>query len=172
MMNPANRGLNSVLTRITNKLQQDSLVHDALHELRECLDVDRVALYYFYTHWQGQVTFEALSDHKYSIICSTGADECFKRKYADLYIAGRIYWADDIETAPISDCHRDFLRSLQVRSNLVAPVLNNGKLWGLLVAHHCQDIKKWEDSDITSMRLYSQGLSAAPSIQGEVLDFD
>lgn len=172
MMNPANRGLNSVLTRITNKLQQDSLVHDALHELRECLDVDRVALYYFYTHWQGQVTFEALSDHKYSIICSTGADECFKRKYADLYIAGRIYWADDIETAPISDCHRDFLRSLQVRSNLVAPVLNNGKLWGLLVAHHCQDIKKWEHSDITSMRLYSQGLSAAPSIQGEVLDFD
>ncbi|MFN6167004.1 MAG: GAF domain-containing protein [Pseudanabaena sp.] len=164
--------MNSVLTRITNKLQQDSLVHDALHELRECLDVDRVALYYFYTHWQGQVTFEALSDHKYSIICSTGADECFKRKYADLYIAGRIYWADDIETAPISDCHRDFLRSLQVRSNLVAPVLNNGKLWGLLVAHHCQDVKKWEDSDITSMRLYSQGLSAAPSIQSEVLDFD
>ncbi|MFM7886332.1 MAG: GAF domain-containing protein [Pseudanabaena sp.] len=172
MMNPANRGLNSVLTRITNKLQQDSLVHDALHELRECLDVNRVALYYFYSHWQGQVTFEALSDHKYSIICSTGADECFKRGYADLYVAGRIYWADDIETAPISDCHRDFLRSLQVRSNLVAPVLNNGKLWGLLVAHHCQDVKKWEHSDITSMRLYSQGLSAAPSIQSEVLDFD
>lgn len=172
MMNPANRGLNSVLTRITNKLQQDSLVHDALHELRECLDVDRVALYYFYSHWKGQVTFEALSDHKYSIICSTGADECFKREYADLYIAGRIYWADDIEIAPISDCHRDFLRSLQVRSNLVAPVLNNDKLWGLLVAHHCQDVKKWEHSDITSMRLYSQGLSAAPSIQSEVLDFD
>ncbi len=172
MMNPANRGLNSVLTRITNKLQQDSLVHDALHELRECLDVDRVALYYFYSHWKGQVTFEALSDHKYSIICSTGADECFKREYADLYIAGRIYWADDIEIAPISDCHRDFLRSLQVRSNLVAPVLNNGKLWGLLVAHHCQDVKKWEHSDITSMRLYSQGLSAAPSIQSEVLEFD
>ncbi|MFO0214370.1 MAG: GAF domain-containing protein [Pseudanabaena sp.] len=51
-------------------------------------------------------------------------------------------------------------------------MLNNGKLWGLLVAHHCQDVKKWEDSDITSMRLYSQGLSAAPSIQSEVLDFD
>lgn len=167
MMNPSNRGLSSVLNRITNKLQQDSLVHDSLHELRDILNVDRVALYYFYSHWKGQVTFEALSDQKYSIICSTGADECFKEAYAELYLAGRIYCTEDIESAPISDCHRDFLRGLQVRSNLVAPVINNGKLWGLLVAHHCQDVKKWQPADVTSMRLYSQGLSTAPSIRDE-----
>ena len=167
MINPANRGLSVVLARLTNKLQKDSLVHDALHELRHCLSVDRVVLYYFYSHWKGQVTFEALSDQKYSIICSTGPDECFKQEYAELYLTGRIYCTEDIETAPISECHRDFLRSLQVRSNLVAPVLNHGKLWGLLVAHHCQDVKKWQSGYVNSMRIYSQGLSDAPSIRDE-----
>jgi light-regulated signal transduction histidine kinase (bacteriophytochrome) len=69
-MNPVNRDLSSVLSRITNKLQQDQIVSDALHRLREQLDVDRVVLYYFYKQWKGQVTFESISEKKYSIIGS------------------------------------------------------------------------------------------------------
>nr|WP_254923578.1 GAF domain-containing protein [Pseudanabaena sp. SR411] len=163
-MNPANRDLSSVLSRITNKLQQDQVVSDTLQKLREQLDVDRVVLYYFYTQWKGQVTFESISDHKYSIIGSTGADDCFNLEYAALYLAGRIRAIDDIEQAPISDCHRDFLRSLQVRSNLVAPVLIHEKLWGLLVAHQCQDRKVWQTADIKSIHQYSSHLAAASSI--------
>jgi GAF domain-containing protein len=85
-MNPANRDLSSVLSRITNKLQQDQVVNDTLQKLREQLNVDRVVLYYFYTQWKGQVTFEAISDHRYSIIGSTGADDCFNLEYAALYL--------------------------------------------------------------------------------------
>ena len=163
-MNPANRDLSSVLSRITNKLQQDQVVSETLHELREKLDVDRVALYYFYTQWKGQVTFEAISEPKYSIIGSSGADDCFNMEYAALYLAGRIYFTEDIETAPINACHRDFLRTLQVRSNLVAPVLTGSKLWGLLIAHHCQDCKVWQSSDIELINQYSYHLKAASSI--------
>jgi GAF domain-containing protein len=164
IMIPANRDLSSVLSRITNKLQQDQVVSDTLQKLREQLDVDRVVLYYFYTQWKGQVTFEAISDQKYSIIGSTGADDCFNLEYAALYLAGRIRAIDDIEQTPISDCHRDFLRTMQVRSNLVAPVLIHEKLWGLLVAHHCQDRKVWKTSDIKSIHQYSHHLSSASSI--------
>jgi GAF domain-containing protein len=164
MMNPASRDLSSVLSRITNKLQQDLVVSETLHKLRDILNVDRVVLYYFYTQWKGQVTFESISDHKYSIIGSTGADDCFNIDYATLYLAGRIHATDDIEVAPISECHRDFLREMQVRSNLVAPVLSNSKLWGLMVAHHCQDVKRWKVADIESMRQYSRALKSASSI--------
>jgi GAF domain-containing protein len=159
-----NRDLSSVLSRITNKLQQDLVVSDTLHDLRDVLNVDRVALYYFYTQWKGQVTFEAIIDPKYSIIGSTGADECFNLEYAALYLGGRIYFTDDIEKAPINECHRDFLRSLQVRSNLVSPVLTQGKLWGLLVAHQCRDLKMWQPADIEAIRKHSIDLATAPSI--------
>ncbi|GBO54247.1 phytochrome-like protein [Pseudanabaena sp. lw0831] len=163
-MNPANRDLSLVLSRITNKLQQDQVVSDSLHKLRENLNVDRVVLYYFYTKWKGQVTFEAISEQKYSIIGSTGPDDCFNIEYAALYLEGRVQATDDIEKAPISACHQDFLRGMQVRSNLVAPVLNHGKLWGLLVGHHCQDIRAWKTSDIDTIRKYSHDLAFAPSI--------
>jgi GAF domain-containing protein len=162
-MNPANRDLSSVLSRITNKLQQDQVVSDTLHQLRDQLNVDRVVLYYFYTKWKGQVTFEAISDRKYSIIGSTGADDCFNAEYAELYLTGRIHGTEDIEKAPIQDCHRDFLREMQVRSNLVAPILTNGRLWGLLVAHHCQACKVWQTTDMELINQYSHYLSAASS---------
>jgi len=164
MMNPSKRGLSEVLSRITNKLQQDSIVNVALHKLRDTLNVDRVVLYYFYTQWKGQVTFEAISDRKYSIIGSTGADDCFNLEYAELYLAGRVKAIDDIEKAAINECHREFLRGMNVRSNLVAPVLTGGKLWGLLVAHHCQDLKIWQNADIESIIQYSHNLATAPSI--------
>jgi len=165
-MNSPKRGLNEVLNRITNKLQQDSVVSDTLHDIRNHLNVDRVVLYYFYTQWKGQVTFESVNDNKYSIICSTGPDECFNLEYAKLYLAGRIKAMDNIDTAVISDCHRDFLRGLQVQSNLVAPVLSGGNLWGLLVAHHCQNVRPWHSTDIDSIRQYSIDLGASPSING------
>ena len=163
-MNSQKRGLNEVLSRITNKLQQDAVVTDSLSEIRTFLNVDRVVLYYFYSQWKGQVTFESITDEKFSIICSTGADDCFNLEYAELYLAGRIKAVDNIETAEISDCHRDFLRSLQVQSNLVAPVLSKGNLWGLLVAHHCQNVRPWLSTDIDYIRQYSISLGASPSI--------
>ena len=163
-MNSQKRGLNEVLNRITNKLQQDAVVTDSLSEIRTFLNVDRVVLYYFYSQWKGQVTFESITDEKFSIICSTGADDCFNLEYAELYLAGRIKAVDNIETAEISDCHRDFLRSLQVQSNLVAPVLSKGNLWGLLVAHHCQNVRPWLSTDIDYIRQYSISLGSSPSI--------
>jgi GAF domain-containing protein len=163
-MNSPKRGLNEVLNRITNKLQQDSVVSDTLHDMRNHLNVDRVVLYYFYAQWKGQVTFESVTDERYSIICSTGPDECFNLEYATLYLAGRINAIDNIETAVISDCHRDFLRSLEVQSNLVAPVLSNGNLWGLLVAHHCQNVRAWQSTDIDYIRQLSISLAESPSI--------
>jgi GAF domain-containing protein len=168
-MNSQKRGLNEVLNRITNKLQQDSVVNDTLREIRTFLNVDRVVLYYFYSQWKGQVTFESITDEKFSIICSTGADDCFNLEYAALYLAGRIKAVDNIETAELSDCHRDFLRSLQVQSNLVAPVLSKGNLWGLLVAHHCQNVRPWLSTDIDYIRQYSISLGASPTIANAAL---
>ncbi|MEH2243096.1 GAF domain-containing protein [Nostoc sp.] len=43
----------------------------------------------------------------------------------------------DIELKPIQPCHEDFLRNLQIPTNLVVPILIFRGLWGLFVAHHC-----------------------------------
>ncbi len=158
--------LQRVISHLSGTLERDQLVTQTVGDLQQQLAVNRVVVYYFYRQWKGQVTFEALSDRQFSIFGSTGPDECFNNEYAAMYLAGRVRAIADIETEPIADCHRDFLRSMQVRANLVVPVLIPQGLWGLLVAHHCQSLRPWTDSDITTMQQAAATLAIAPAIRG------
>lgn len=163
--NIANRGLQRIVDRLIHAMERDTLVQLTTHQLRTSLDVDRVVLYYFVKQWSGRVTFEALSADEFSILGSTGPDECFNGDYAAMYLAGRVRAIADIEQEPIAVCHREFLRELKVRANLVVPVLTGRGLWGLLVAHHCQSIRPWSASDIELLQEAAAKLATAPSIQ-------
>ena len=166
----ADPGLRQVIGRLSTTLERDQLVTQVTHDLQQQLAVDRVLLYYFYCEWKGQVTFEALRHAQLSIFGSTGPDECFNGDYAALYLAGRIRAIADIETEPIAECHRDFLRNLQVRANLVVPVLTPQGLWGLLVAHHCQSARSWSDLDIQCLQQGATTLATSPAIRGDQSD--
>jgi GAF domain-containing protein len=162
MSDPA---LQRIFDRLYKDLSRDTLIQTTTDRLRDTLHVDRIALYYFYCKWMGKVTFESLSDQKFSILGSSGPDECFNGEYAQLYEAGRVRAINDIESEPIAVCHRDFLLDLHVRANLVVPVLNERGLWGLLVAHQCQSTHNWSTVEIAMMQAAAVNLGTAPSIQ-------
>lgn len=163
--NDHNRGLQRIISGITQTLERDALVQHTTDHARIELSVDRVVLYYFFRKWEGRVTFESLSSDKFSIIGSTGPDECFNGDYAAMYLDSRVRAITDIDNEPIADCHREFLRNIQVKSNLVVPILTQRGLWGLLVAHHCESVRPWHDADIQLMKAATQTLSSAPSIK-------
>ncbi len=162
--------LQRINQRLIQSLDRDVLVQKTVHELRNTLGVDRVVLYYFYRRWEGQVTFEALSSQQFSILGSTGPDECFNGEYAAWYEQGRIRAIKDLENEPISPCHRDFLRDLQVRANLAVPIVNRQGLWGLLIAHHCRDTKQWLPSHVESMKHAATILEKTPNISGKTIE--
>ena len=82
--------LQSIFDRLSRDLARDTLIQTTTNELRKTLQADRVVLYYFYYEWAGRVTFESLSDQKFSILGASGPDECFNSEYAKLYENGRI----------------------------------------------------------------------------------
>jgi GAF domain-containing protein len=159
------QSLQRILGRISTTLERDDLVQRTTAHLLKSLNADRVVLYYFYRRWQGQVICESLKSDEFSILGETGADECFNDEYAALYEAGRYRAIADIETEPIHDCHRDFLKSIQVRANLAVPVLNSKGLWGLLVTHYCKSPHQWTSAEIESVRAEAKNLAEAPSIR-------
>ncbi len=156
--------LQRVLDRLAGNIERDNLVQQTADQVRAALEVNRVVLYYFYRQWKGQVTFESLSSDKFSIYGSTGPDECFNGDYAKMYLEGRVRAIADIETEAIAPCHREFLRNLQVRANLVVPILTVKGLWGLLVAHH-GSIRPWSHYDVEQMKSGAETLAKAPSIR-------
>jgi GAF domain-containing protein len=151
--------------RLRRYLAEDDSIQAILDRLRQTLAVDRVVLYSFNSDRIGQVTFESLSDRKLSILSSSGADECFNSEYSQLYEDGHIRAITDIEVEPIESCHRNFLRELQVKANLVVPILNNRGLWGLLVAHHCESTFNWSADDISAMQVTAENISIVTDTQ-------
>ncbi|MCC0179160.1 GAF domain-containing protein [Waterburya agarophytonicola K14] len=158
-------GLEKLLHRLSNNLSEDKLVQNVTNNVRKQIGVDRVLLYYFYRQWEGRVTFESLSYVNYSILGSTGPDECFNIEYAKLYLNGRVSAIANIDTAPIAECHRDFLKTIGVQANLVVPILTSAGLWGLLVAHHCQSSFDWLPKHIEIMKTGAKKLAEAKTIQ-------
>lgn len=161
-------GLEKLLIRLSRNLAEDKLVQSVTDDLRKKLNVNRVVLYYFYRQWLGRVTFESLSSSDYSILGSTGPDECFNGEYAEMYQHGRVNAIANIETASIAECHRDFLRGIQVQANLVVPVLPPGGLWGLLVAHHCQSPVDWSEEQVEAMKRGAKSLLQSETICGQI----
>ncbi|MEM8809395.1 MAG: GAF domain-containing protein [Cyanobacteria bacterium P01_G01_bin.38] len=154
-----------VADRLARTLKRDALVQEILDDLQTYYGCDRVVLYYFYRQWKGQVTAESLSALEYSIYGSTGADDCFNDEYAQLYLDGRVRTMDDVEMAGLDPCHLSFLKNIQVRANLVAPVLTGQGLWGLLVAHHCQQTRHWSAQDVSKIQTAAQKLATSPSVR-------
>lgn len=154
-------GLQRFATRLNSNVERDQLIQQELDQIRNYLEVDRVVIYYFYYPWKGQVTFESLRELSFSIYGSTGADECFNDQYSQHYKMGRIRAIEDIETEPIHECHRDFLRSLNVKANLVFPILVADQLWGLLIAHQCQKPRFWAAPDLEEMKKTAARLAIA-----------
>ncbi len=161
-----NRKLQSLMQRLNTKLSQDELVTQVIDNLRQSLQIDRVVLYYFYRQWKGQVTFESIDQPSLSIIGMTGADECFNQDHAQMYLEGRTRAIPNVATEAIHDCHRAFLDSIQVKANLVVPVLPHPEqLWGLLSAHHCQTPRPWSDTDLAVMQAGAAKLATSPTIR-------
>lgn len=163
-------GLRRIFNHLGQSLARDQLVQQTTSDLRRLLQIDRVVIYHFYSQWQGRVTFESLGDRRFSIYGSTGPDDCFNQGYAQMYLAGRVNAIADIATAEIEDCHRQFLQGLEVRANLVVPILVKNRLWGLLIAHHCQRPRSWSPEDVQAMQQGARTLAQSSVIHGQLAD--
>ncbi|NJL10921.1 MAG: GAF domain-containing protein [Calothrix sp. SM1_7_51] len=59
---------------------------------------------------------------------------------------------EDIYAAHLDTCHIKLLEKFDVKANLVAPILINNRLYGLLIAHQCNASRKWQESEINLLK--------------------
>ena len=80
-------------------------------------------------------------------------DPCFEAKYLEKYQNGRVRAIPNIYEANLTACHLQQLERLEIKANLVAPIINEGKLLDLLVANQCSRFRDWQSYEI---RWFSQ----------------
>ncbi|MEH1903279.1 MAG: EAL domain-containing protein [Nostoc sp.] len=142
------RIVTAVTQRIRQSLELDEILQTTVDEVRQLFEVDRVVIYQFKPDWSGLVAVESLAEGCISILGFHVMDTCFKSTRAAYYQQGNTKTIEDTKTAGLSPCHLNLLRSLQIRANLVVPILQQERLWGLLIAHQCHNPRQWQQSEI------------------------
>ncbi|WP_190527700.1 EAL domain-containing protein [Limnothrix sp. FACHB-881] len=141
-----------IALKIHQSSRVDTILQTMVTEVQRMLQCDRVLVYQFDAQRQGSFVVEATGNGPYSLLGKTVSDPCFTTHYHQKYLEGRTSAIDDVETARISVCHRQLLRQFGVQANLVVPILqpviepdrSQNRLWGLLLAHHCQGPRQWQ----------------------------
>ena len=110
--------------------------------------------------WQGAV--ESVAPGWLPILGTKIKDSFFvEATCRDLYTQGRIQATEDIYTAGLSDCHLELLAQLQIRANLVVPIVQGEQLWGLLVANHCSQARQWQALELNLLQNLATQLAIA-----------
>lgn len=142
-----------LITSATRKIHAAETSREVLQQgvkqAQEIVNCDRVVVYCLQNDHLGEIVAEATIPALAPILGSVIKDPCFEYRYTDQYQQGRIRSIANIYEAGMTDCYVDNLAKIGVRSNLVVPInWDNGKIYGLLVAHQCFSFKDWHPLEI------------------------
>lgn len=155
------RLLNQVVAQIRQSLDLSKILETAVREVRRFLQVDRLVIYQFNqdfaprnkrsNQFLGKVTYESrVANTIPSMLNLQAEDDCFTHivHYQKKYRQGIIVDVEDIEIAySASFCLIKFLQKYWIRAKLIAPIVVEEKLWGLVIAHQCFKKRHWLDSE-------------------------
>lgn len=153
----------AVTQRIRQSLELNEILQTTADEVRQLFRVDRVVIYRFEPDWSGLVAVESLAEDCTSILGFHVMDTCFQTTHAAYYQQGNTRAIEDVERAGLLSCHLELLQSLKIRANLVVPILQKERLWGLLIAHQCSSTRQWQQSEVNLF--YQLASQAAIAIQ-------
>lgn len=157
------RLLNQVITQIRHSLELPVVLETAVTQVRNLLQVDRLLIYQFSASpsqtinqkasnqgW-GKITYEARASQLIpSMLNMTPEDNCFSYVfyYQEKYRRGAVVVVENVDTQYSSSfCLEEFLRQNHVRSLLIAPIVVEDNLWGLIIAHQCFKKRQWLETE-------------------------
>ncbi|MGK7875513.1 MAG: methyl-accepting chemotaxis protein [Xenococcaceae cyanobacterium] len=136
------------IARARSSSELESLLNQLLAEVREPLKTERVVIYRLYPDGRGYMGAESVLPGWPSALGDKIEDPCIGDELLQTYKKGRVVAIRNVLEAGLSPEHMQLMQRLQIKSNLVAPILQGEELYGLLIAHHCNQTHDWQQSEI------------------------
>ena len=151
------------IARMRQSVKLENIFQTTVVEARQLLKADRVSIFRFDpgNQWEGKVINEDVAVGFNSTLKDKVYDHCFAQNYVPLYRQGRVSTIEDIYQQDFKDCYIQMLERFQVRANCVAPLIQEGELWGLLCIHQCDKPRRWESSDVDFVYQIAEQLGVA-----------
>jgi len=153
--------LSEIVTRIRAISDQDKIFRIVTRQTQLALATSRVIVYLFNDDWSGTVVAESVEPQWPQALGAEIADPCFADRYVEQYKTGRVKATPDIYNAGLTPCHLGQLEPFKVRANLVAPIVVEDRLLGLLVSHECTGPRAWTDLTVNFVQRVATQLGFA-----------
>ena len=134
---------------ISLETEPQGIFNTAVKEVRQLLECDRVVIYCLDEDNYGIVVAESVTAKWSKALGKMFDDPCLAVRYMEEYLNGRVRAISDIRDSKVTPCYREQLEELEVKANLVTPIISEGKLFGLLIAHQCSESRIWQESEIS-----------------------
>ncbi|MGF2038815.1 MAG: GAF domain-containing protein [Nostoc sp. CmiVER01] len=158
-----------ITLKIRESLQIDEILQTTVTEVQKLLQADRVLIFQLEPDGSGTVVQEAVLPGWPVILGRNIFDPCFKEEYIERYRQGRVSAMENVETAHIQPCHREFLQQFAIKANLVVPIMVREGIWGLLLAHQCAAPRRWNNFETELLKQLANQIGIALS-QAQLLE--
>lgn len=137
-----------ITLRIRQSLNINEIFRTTVNEVQKFLKADRVLVYRFNGEWEGDIVVESVEPPWLASLGSDVQDSCFRNGLWEPYRQGKKVVNGDIPNSDMPDCYKQLMAQFQVKANLVVPILENDRLWGLLIAHQCSAPRYWRSFEV------------------------
>ena len=163
-----------LLTEITDKIRMSIAIDDILQttvtEVQELLACDRVLIVEINSHNVAIPISEAILPELSPMLGYELADPLLVGEHLARYHQGKALAIDNLAMAEIDPDIKQLLKQFQIQAKLVVPILGQGKLKGLLVAHQCHNPRQWQENEIELLNQLGDRLGVALS-QAQLFDY-
>jgi methyl-accepting chemotaxis protein len=140
--------LAELTSRIRQTLDADEILSTSVDSVREVMAADRVVIYRFDRDLKsGTLTAESVG-RGWARAKGQSIEDPLTPEAIERFRTGKVSWINDLNSARLSHCHCDILERLEVKANLVAPILVGEDLIGLICVHQCGNPRQWLQEEI------------------------
>ncbi len=141
----------SLISQAQSEEQLIAPLNEFLIAARKVIGADRVVVYRFLPDWGGHIAAEALAPGCSSAMKERIIDNCIPIKTREDFAGGHVVSNYNVLEAGYHKEHVKLFERLNIKSNLVVPIAQNGNLIALLVAHHCEQFHNWSANETDVM---------------------
>lgn len=155
------RALAQVIDKIRQTLDLNTIFQTAATEVRQLLDVERIAIYKFREDYFGDFIFESEAGDLPKLVGSAWDDTYLSQHQGGRLRDNEAVFADDIYQANLTDCHIETLESFGIKSFAVVALFKGETLWGILSAFQHSQSRHWQEREVKLLMQVAAQLGVA-----------
>ncbi len=128
----------------------------ALSATRQALGADRAAVYQFYPDWSGRFVSESVGEGWVPLVQAkhpkVWEDTYLQATQGGRYQHNEAFAVNDVWTIGYSPCHLELLEQFQARAYVIAPIILDEQLWGLLAIYQNSGPREWQEWEVSLLQ--------------------